>query len=96
MNPDILAAVADYGKAAFVVGFAAETMNVLENATAKLKTKKLDMIVANQVGEGLGFDTDDNQVTVLTKNNEIELECMHKTRVSGKIIAIIAENMHNA
>ena len=95
-NPDILATVADCGKAAFVVGFAAETTNVLENATAKLKVKKLDMIVANQVGERLGFDTDDNQVTVLTINNQIELARTHKTRLAGQIIAIIAENMHNA
>ncbi len=95
MNPDILAAVSACGKAAFVVGFAAETTNVIEHATAKLKSKKLDMIVANQVGDGLGFDTDDNQVTVLTKTNQIELERTHKTRTAGKIIAVIAENMHN-
>ncbi len=95
MNPDVLATVAAEGKAKFVVGFAAETTNVLENATNKLKSKQLDMIVANQVGAGLGFDTDDNQVTVLTKTGQIELARTHKTRIAGQIIAIIAKKMHN-
>lgn len=94
MNPDILATVAASGKAAFVVGFAAETTTVLEHAVDKLHAKKLDMMVANQVGDGLGFDKDDNQVTVLTKNNPIELVCAPKTRIAGQLIAIIAENMH--
>ena len=95
MNPDVLATVAADGKAKFVVGFAAETTYVLENATKKLKSKQLDMIVANKVGAGLGFDTDDNQVTVLTKTGQIELARTHKTRIAGQIIAIIAKKMHN-
>ena len=48
----------------FVVGFAAETQNVERNALAKLEGKKLDMIAANQVGDGLAFDCDDNALTV--------------------------------
>lgn len=94
-NPDILATVAATGKAAFVVGFAAETTHVLEHAFAKLGGKKLDMIIANQVGLGLGFDVDDNQVTVLTKNTQIALERTHKTRLAGQLIAIIAEHLQN-
>ncbi len=96
MNPDILATVAASGKAAFVVGFAAETTDVLAQARAKLDAKKLDMMVANQVGAGLGFDSDENQVTVLTKTCQIELLLTHKTRLAGEIIAIIARKMHNA
>ena len=96
LNPDILATVASSEKAAFVVGFAAETTNILEHAAIKLREKKLDMIVANQVGAGLGFDTDDNQVTILTKTGQIELARAHKTTIAAQIIAIIAKNMHNA
>lgn len=96
VNPDILATVAASGKAAFVVGFAAETIDVLAQAQAKLRAKKLDMIIANQVGAGLGFDADENQVTVLSNSTPIELTRTHKTRLAGQIIAIIANKMHNA
>ena len=94
-NPDILANVAFTGKAAFVVGFAAETTRVLEFAASKLQKKKVDMMIANQVGRGVGFDADDNQVTVLTKNKQISVPKMNKTRLAGKLIAIIAENVQN-
>jgi len=63
-NPDILAEVASLPRAPFTVGFAAETENLLNNARAKLQTKKLDMIAANQVGEGLGFNVDENELQV--------------------------------
>lgn len=94
-NPDILAAVALSKTARFVVGFAAETTNVVEFAAAKLYAKQLDMIIANQVGAGLGFDAEDNQVTVLTKNKQVALPAMHKTRLAGRLIAMIAENVQN-
>lgn len=88
-NPDILATVASSQKAALVVGFAAETDNVSEHARAKLDAKQLDMIIANQIGPGLGFETDDNQVMVLTKTEQIELPRMHKMVIAAKIIAMI-------
>ncbi|QDP71896.1 bifunctional phosphopantothenoylcysteine decarboxylase/phosphopantothenate--cysteine ligase CoaBC [Legionella israelensis] len=94
LNPDILAEVAASGKA-FTVGFAAETEHVLTYARKKLKQKKLDMIIANQVGENLGFDRDENKVTVLTPKNQIELPEEHKVRIAGKIIAIIAASLQN-
>jgi phosphopantothenoylcysteine decarboxylase/phosphopantothenate--cysteine ligase len=95
MNPDILATVAKSGKASYVVGFAAETNDVLKHAQEKLKAKKVDMIIANQVGNGLGFDTDHHQVTVITKEAQMELEVAHKTRLAGQIIAILATNLQN-
>jgi len=94
-NPDILAAVAKSGKASYVVGFAAETENVLKNAKDKLLSKKLNMIVANRVGNGLGFDSDENAVTVLTSESSLELSLMHKTQLAGQIIAILATNLQN-
>lgn len=78
-----------------MVGFAAETTDVVHYATEKLQRKKLDMIVANSVGKGLGFDSEVNQVTVITKNKQIELPLTHKTRLAGQIIAIIAATLQN-
>ena len=72
-TPDILATVAAGTPRPFVVGFAAETQNVERNALAKLEGKKLDMIAANQVGEGLAFDCDDNALTVYWPGGKREL-----------------------
>ncbi|KTD68429.1 DNA/pantothenate metabolism flavoprotein [Legionella steelei] len=94
-NPDILSRVADSTRASCVVGFAAETTDVVHYATEKLQRKKLDMIVANSVGKGLGFDSEENQVIVITKNKQIELPLTHKTRLAGQIIAIIAATLQN-
>ncbi|MDP3706331.1 MAG: bifunctional phosphopantothenoylcysteine decarboxylase/phosphopantothenate--cysteine ligase CoaBC [Legionellaceae bacterium] len=89
-NPDILSTVADSGKASYVVGFAAETHDFIKHAQDKLRSKKLDMIIANQVGDGIGFDSDRNQVTVITKDSQTEISLMHKTRLAGEIIGILA------
>lgn len=94
-NPDILSSVANTGKTSLVVGFAAETTDVIHYATDKLKRKKLDMIVANKVGKGVGFESDVNQVTVITKTKQIELALTHKTRLAGQIIAILAATLQN-
>lgn len=63
-NPDIVATIAARIPRPMVVGFAAETQDVAHYAQAKLARKKLDMIVANQVGATEGFDQDDNAVTL--------------------------------
>ncbi len=94
-NPDILSAVVQSGKASFVVGFAAETNDVIKHAKEKMQAKKIEMIVANQVGEGLGFNNDCNQVTVLTRNGQTELALDHKTSLAGQIIAILAASLQN-
>jgi len=66
-NPDIVATVAQQYPDVFVVGFAAETDDVLAHAREKRARKGLDMICANRVGDGLGFETDDNQLTLMTE-----------------------------
>ncbi|HEX3848895.1 MAG TPA: bifunctional phosphopantothenoylcysteine decarboxylase/phosphopantothenate--cysteine ligase CoaBC, partial [Steroidobacteraceae bacterium] len=71
--PDIVKSVADMAKRPFVVGFAAETNDVEDNARIKLKRKRLDMIAANQVGEGLAFDCDDNALTVIWPGGKVEV-----------------------
>ncbi|MBA2710731.1 MAG: bifunctional phosphopantothenoylcysteine decarboxylase/phosphopantothenate--cysteine ligase CoaBC [Tatlockia sp.] len=95
LNPDILATVASSGKAAFVVGFAAETSDLIKHAKAKLLAKNLDMIISNQVGKNIGFDSDNNQVSILTKESHIDLPLAHKTRLAGQIIAILAASIQN-
>jgi len=94
-NPDILSMVVASKKAAYVVGFAAETQEVLKNAQSKLSKKGADMIIANQVGPNQGFDVDENQVIVLTTDETIELSRNQKVRLAGQIIAILAVKLQN-
>lgn len=90
-TPDILATVAAGQPRPFVVGFAAETQNVEVNALKKLEGKKLDMIAANQVGEGLAFDCDENALTVYWTGGKRELERAPKCRLAGALVDVIAE-----
>jgi phosphopantothenoylcysteine decarboxylase/phosphopantothenate--cysteine ligase len=88
---DVLATVAAGEPRPFVVGFAAETQNVERNALAKLEGKKLDLIAANQVGESLGFDQDDNALTVYWSGGKRELARCSKAQLAGELVALIAE-----
>ena len=88
---DILAAVAAGSPRPFVVGFAAETQNVERNALAKLEGKRLDMIAANQVGDRLAFDCDDNALTVYWPGGKRELARATKRDVAARLVALIAE-----
>lgn len=70
-NPDILKTIAATKNKQFVVGFAAETQNLLSNAEKKLAHKNADVILANNVAnEGSGFGVDTNRITLLQKNHE--------------------------
>jgi phosphopantothenoylcysteine decarboxylase/phosphopantothenate--cysteine ligase len=72
-----------------VVGFAAETENVLDYARSKMDEKNLDLVVANDITKkGAGFDTDTNIATILTRGNdqEIELPLMSKREMADKIL----------
>jgi phosphopantothenoylcysteine decarboxylase/phosphopantothenate--cysteine ligase len=91
--PDIVKSVADMAKRPFVVGFAAETNNVEENARGKLKRKKLDMIAANQVGDGMAFDCDDNALTVIWPGGKAEVARGPKIDVARQLIALIADRL---
>lgn len=88
-NPDIIAKLGKIKtKNQFLVGFAAETHNVVENARAKLKKKNLDMLVLNDVSKpGAGFDHDTNIVRLLHRSGEEEqLEIMSKENVADHIL----------
>lgn len=89
-TPDILSNTAKHrADGLLVIGFAAETENVLDNARAKLRSKKIDMIVANDVGRSdAGFDTETNAITILTSNEEspLELPLMSKLAAAHRIL----------
>jgi phosphopantothenoylcysteine decarboxylase/phosphopantothenate--cysteine ligase len=84
---------AESGYPKVIVGFAAETQDLLANATAKLKAKHLDMIVANDVSSSTsGFSVDTNQVTFLFANGQsLELPVMDKLEVAEKLIAEVVK-----
>ena len=85
-NPDILATMGEKKHAdQYVIGFAAETENVVENARKKLETKHADMIVGNPVGESKGFGADDNEAVLVTKDGESHLESMSKRALADRI-----------
>ena len=68
-----------------VVGFAAETNDVVENAQRKLQAKGADFIVANRVGEGVAFGTDDNQAYLVSRAGVEELPLMSKDALANRI-----------
>ncbi|MDB9800176.1 bifunctional phosphopantothenoylcysteine decarboxylase/phosphopantothenate--cysteine ligase CoaBC, partial [bacterium] len=90
-NPDILAEVAALNSPPFTVGFAAETENLELNAQAKLRSKRLDMIAANQVGQGLGFDSEMNALTVFWGTGKKQMQKASKTRLARILITLIAD-----
>jgi phosphopantothenoylcysteine decarboxylase/phosphopantothenate--cysteine ligase len=89
--PDTLASVAKLDNRPFTVGFAAETERLRENALAKLQGKKLDLIVANQVGAGRGFNCEENAVEVYWKTGERSFPMMNKADLAVELIKLIAE-----
>lgn len=93
-NPDILATLAA-GKRPdqYVVGFAAETNDVLMNAHSKLQKKNADMIVANQVGDGLAFGTDNNEVWLVTEGDDVLLPLMSKRAVAERLVEVVAAHL---
>ncbi|HEU4663230.1 MAG TPA: bifunctional phosphopantothenoylcysteine decarboxylase/phosphopantothenate--cysteine ligase CoaBC [Dokdonella sp.] len=89
-NPDILAEVAALDRRPFVVGFAAETERVEEYARAKLERKRLDLVAANEVGAGLGFERDDNALLLLWPGGREALERSGKADLARALVARIA------
>lgn len=88
---DIIAEVAQQENKPFVVGFAAETQDVLKFAQEKLQRKRLDMIAANQVGLGQGFSVDDNALTVLWQNGTQKLALASKSQLARDLMTLIIE-----
>jgi phosphopantothenoylcysteine decarboxylase/phosphopantothenate--cysteine ligase len=87
---DILAGVAARADRPFVVGFAAETHDVEDYARAKLEAKNLDLIAANEVGDGKVFDQDENALIVLWRDGRIGVGPAPKDEVARRLVEIIA------
>jgi phosphopantothenoylcysteine decarboxylase/phosphopantothenate--cysteine ligase len=90
-TPDVLSQVAaSRANGMLVVGFAAETENVVENAREKLRSKKLDAIVANDVSRvDSGFDTATNKIAIITNSDLVELPVMAKSEAADRILDAI-------
>jgi phosphopantothenoylcysteine decarboxylase/phosphopantothenate--cysteine ligase len=84
---DILKEISLRKQSQIIVGFAAETENVLENARQKLAAKQLDAIVVNDVSrEGIGFDSDRNQVTIISHDEVVEVPETTKWEVAQRVL----------
>ena len=91
-NIDILKGVSSQTKRPFVVGFAAETQDVIKNAREKLVSKNLDLIIANDVSKtDIGFDSEENEVTLITSEDDYFISKDSKKAISKKIIDFISE-----
>lgn len=93
-NPDIVASVAARSPRPFVLGFAAETERVVEHARDKLARKRLDMIACNDVARAdIGFQSDDNAVTVLWADGERVLEKASKGVIARQLVELVAARL---
>lgn len=91
-NPDIVATIAALPGRPFTVGFAAETNDILDYARAKLLKKNLDVIIANDVSrEDIGFNSDNNQVYLVTRDRTEELPLLSKGQLARMLIEKLAK-----
>lgn len=91
-NDDILASVAALSDPPYLVGFAAETQSLIKNAVQKRESKCLDAIVVNDVSDhSIGFDSDENEVTLLHAHGETTFDKSPKAEIASKLVAAISE-----
>ena len=95
-NPDVLASVSSLKKhRPYIVGFAAESNNLVKNAQEKLKKKNLDMIIANLINiPGQGFESDNNKLTVLFNEQYIEMPLDSKYHLARRLILLITKQIN--
>lgn len=93
-NPDIIATIAQMPNRPLMVGFAAESENLVEYARAKLIRKNLDLVVANNISEaGIGFNSDNNAVTLVDHQGETALNTQSKRVLARELVARIANRL---
>jgi phosphopantothenoylcysteine decarboxylase/phosphopantothenate--cysteine ligase len=93
-NTDIVATIADHANAPYIVGFAAETQQLVEHAKNKLIKKRLNLVIANDVSNpNIGFDSDNNAITMVTRTDVLSLPEKSKTHLAVDIIRYIAVNL---
>lgn len=90
-NPDIIATLSTRPSRPFLVGFAAETRELAGYAQDKLRRKRIDMIAANEVGEGKGFEVANNALHLYWPDGDATLPEMPKTELARRLVACIAE-----
>ncbi|HHJ13695.1 MAG TPA: bifunctional phosphopantothenoylcysteine decarboxylase/phosphopantothenate--cysteine ligase CoaBC [Gammaproteobacteria bacterium] len=93
--PDILATVSALEQRPFCVGFAAETGDVLAEARKKRMRKGVELIAANRVGPGLGFDVEDNELVLVAEDGVETLARAPKRRLARRLVAAIARYYRN-
>jgi phosphopantothenoylcysteine decarboxylase/phosphopantothenate--cysteine ligase len=94
-NPDIIGELGLVKEHRILVGFAAETENIIEHAAVKLKKKNLDLIIANDVGKnGIGFGSDKNEVTIIETNGRTkQVPMLTKEEISNIILDSVKKIM---
>ncbi|GGY85085.1 phosphopantothenoylcysteine decarboxylase [Cellvibrio zantedeschiae] len=96
-NPDIVATIAALAEKPFTVGFAAESENLIAYAQQKLARKNLDLIIANNIAvTGIGFNADDNAVTVIDKTGQQEISQRSKQQLARELIALFAQKFKDS
>jgi len=91
-NADILATMSAHYPRAITVGFAAETQDIITHAQTKLKRKNVQMIIANDVSDTrIGFNSDDNQVSLVTANGVESLPLLSKHNLARQLILAISK-----
>lgn len=90
-TPDIIRHIASFTPRPFVVGFAAESNDVLARASRKRQDKNMDIIIANKVGPHEGMESDDNAVTVIGADGQEEFPLMSKTKLARHLIQCVAK-----
>jgi phosphopantothenoylcysteine decarboxylase / phosphopantothenate---cysteine ligase len=93
-NPDILSSIAKREPRVFSVGFAAETDDLETNAREKLNNKGIDLVAANRVGDGLAFETDDNELLLIDRAGTTALPRASKPQLARALIHEIALRYH--
>jgi len=97
-NIDILKHISNHNslRPKLVIGFAAETNNLINNSNKKLNDKNCDWIIANDVSnKSIGFESDDNEVTIFYKNKKIEkIPKMKKALIADKIVGRVISQMN--
>jgi phosphopantothenoylcysteine decarboxylase/phosphopantothenate--cysteine ligase len=89
-NPDILATFGSHSqRPKLVIGFAAETNNLIENAKKKLTNKKSDFIMVNDVSDGKGFGKDVNKLFIVSKDGVEETEELDKYLIGKKVLQVV-------
>lgn len=96
-NPDIIATIAQLPKRPLMIGFAAESERLIEHARAKLIRKNLDLVIANNISDvSIGFNSDDNAVTLVDHKGETPLAIQSKRVLARELVSRIANRLTSA